>query len=106
MALRGMQVFGCEIFLSYGMTECCGKISMSILPEDVSGLTGKTTLRALCQDIDALLLMQQRSAMNLQRHPRNDDHSLTIAVFSAIATPHPKSELWAHAGTPSTDCMH
>ncbi|GAX72979.1 hypothetical protein CEUSTIGMA_g431.t1, partial [Chlamydomonas eustigma] len=24
---------GCEFFLSYGMTECCGKISMSILPE-------------------------------------------------------------------------
>lgn len=26
--------FGCEFFLSYGMTECCGKISMSILPPD------------------------------------------------------------------------
>ena len=26
--------FGCEFFLSYGMTECCGKISMSILPSD------------------------------------------------------------------------
>jgi acyl-CoA synthetase (AMP-forming)/AMP-acid ligase II len=24
--------FGCEVFLSYGMTETCGKISMSILP--------------------------------------------------------------------------
>ena len=23
---------GCEFFVSYGMTECCGKISMSILP--------------------------------------------------------------------------
>lgn len=24
--------FGCEFFVSYGMTECCGKISMSLLP--------------------------------------------------------------------------
>jgi long-subunit acyl-CoA synthetase (AMP-forming) len=23
---------GCEFFNSYGMTECCGKISMSLLP--------------------------------------------------------------------------
>ncbi len=25
-------LLGCEFFVSYGMTECCGKISMSILP--------------------------------------------------------------------------
>ncbi len=36
---RAIAVFGCEFFLSYGMTECCGKISMSILPEDISGLS-------------------------------------------------------------------
>lgn len=30
-ARRALSVFGCEFFLSYGMTECCGKISMSIL---------------------------------------------------------------------------
>ncbi|CAG9466968.1 unnamed protein product [Pedinophyceae sp. YPF-701] len=30
---RALAVFGCEIFQSYGMTECCGKISMSILPQ-------------------------------------------------------------------------
>lgn len=29
---RAIALFGCEFFLSYGMTECCGKISMSILP--------------------------------------------------------------------------
>ena len=32
---RAISVFGCEFFVSYGMTECCGKISMSILPEDL-----------------------------------------------------------------------
>ncbi len=36
---RAIAVFGCEFFLSYGMTECCGKISMSILPEDISGMS-------------------------------------------------------------------
>lgn len=31
--VRAIALFGCEFFLSYGMTECCGKISMSILPD-------------------------------------------------------------------------
>jgi acyl-coenzyme A synthetase/AMP-(fatty) acid ligase len=29
---RAIAALGCEFFVSYGMTECCGKISMSILP--------------------------------------------------------------------------
>lgn len=33
VVVRAIALFGCEFFLSYGMTECCGKISMSILPE-------------------------------------------------------------------------
>lgn len=37
---RPLQVFGCEFFISYGMTECCGKISMSILPEQLELLSG------------------------------------------------------------------
>ena len=28
---RAIALFGCEFFVSYGMTECCGKISMSLL---------------------------------------------------------------------------
>lgn len=32
VVVRAIALFGCEFFLSYGMTECCGKISMSILP--------------------------------------------------------------------------
>lgn len=32
-------MFGCEFFLSYGMTETCGKICMSILPQDLAGIT-------------------------------------------------------------------
>jgi acyl-CoA synthetase (AMP-forming)/AMP-acid ligase II len=28
---RAIATFGCEFFVSYGMTECCGKISMSML---------------------------------------------------------------------------
>lgn len=30
---RLMEILGCELFMSYGMTECCGKISMSLLSE-------------------------------------------------------------------------
>jgi len=46
--IRAIAVFGCEFFLSYGMTECCGKISMSILPEDLEGLTGRKTCKKGC----------------------------------------------------------
>ena len=35
---RAIAVFGCQFFVSYGMTECCGKISMSLLPDDCSAL--------------------------------------------------------------------
>ena len=35
---RAIAAFGCPFFISYGMTECCGKISMSILPKDCSHL--------------------------------------------------------------------
>ena len=31
---RAIALFGCEFFVSYGMTECCGKISMSILSDE------------------------------------------------------------------------
>jgi acyl-CoA synthetase (AMP-forming)/AMP-acid ligase II len=31
---RAISAFGCEFFVSYGMTECCGKISMSLLPPE------------------------------------------------------------------------
>ena len=35
LARRATSVFGCEFFLSYGMTECCGKISMSMLEPEL-----------------------------------------------------------------------
>ena len=35
---RAISAFRCPFFISYGMTECCGKISMSILPKDCSHL--------------------------------------------------------------------
>ena len=35
---RAIAAFRCPFFISYGMTECCGKISMSILPKDCSHL--------------------------------------------------------------------
>ena len=38
VVVRAIALLGCEFFLSYGMTECCGKISMSILPEQLEGL--------------------------------------------------------------------
>lgn len=56
-----LQVFGCEFFLSYGMTECCGKISMSLLPEDVSGLTGACLDAPAAINKECLLLILYRA---------------------------------------------
>lgn len=41
VVVRAIALFGCEFFISYGMTECCGKISMSILPRDRAGMSGR-----------------------------------------------------------------
>jgi acyl-CoA synthetase (AMP-forming)/AMP-acid ligase II len=38
--------FGCEVFASYGMSECCGKISMSIL--DHTSLHPAEAVRRVC----------------------------------------------------------
>ena len=46
--IRAISVFGCEFFVSYGMTECCGKISMSILPENMNNLDPQEQLDLVC----------------------------------------------------------
>lgn len=48
IVVRAIALFGCQFFLSYGMTECCGKISMSILPEDCSMLSEEEKLDLVC----------------------------------------------------------
>ena len=45
--LRAQRLFGCEFFQSYGMTECCGKISMSML-------TAEQRLQPLGQQMEML----------------------------------------------------
>lgn len=48
IVMRAIALFGCEFFLSYGMTECCGKISMSILPSDKDNMTPEEQLDLVC----------------------------------------------------------
>lgn len=48
IVMRAIALFGCEFFVSYGMTECCGKISMSILPEHKDSLTPEQQLDLVC----------------------------------------------------------
>jgi hypothetical protein len=40
--------FGCEFFISYGMTECCGKISMSMLSPEIRAKPPGAQLAAMC----------------------------------------------------------
>lgn len=53
MVKRAIAIFDCQFFVSYGMTECCGKISMSILPDDCSSLrfVNLHSLSELCNHI-------------------------------------------------------
>ncbi|KAJ8606085.1 hypothetical protein CTAYLR_005181 [Chrysophaeum taylorii] len=46
---NALRRFDCEFFLSYGMTECCGKISMSLLdPATRRRLDAKTLVDLVC----------------------------------------------------------
>ena len=44
---RAIAAFGCPFFISYGMTETCGKISMSLVPRDCSHLRYTETLAGM-----------------------------------------------------------
>jgi acyl-CoA synthetase (AMP-forming)/AMP-acid ligase II len=41
-------LLGCEFFVSYGMTECCGKIAMSLLPPEAASMEPKEQLALMC----------------------------------------------------------
>ncbi|QDZ20182.1 AMP-dependent synthetase/ligase [Chloropicon primus] len=45
---KTISIFGCEFFVSYGMTECCGKISMSLLPKDRRKLSLENQVQLIC----------------------------------------------------------
>jgi acyl-CoA synthetase (AMP-forming)/AMP-acid ligase II len=56
---RAVALLGCEFFVSYGMTECCGKISMSILPEGGAEVLGaQEALELVCTSGRPFRLLQ------------------------------------------------
>ena len=61
---RACAIFGtqCEFFLSYGMTECCGKISMSLLTDEVRELAPARQLDYVCSSGRAFALVEVRVA--------------------------------------------
>ena len=61
---RACAAFGpqCEFFLSYGMTECCGKISMSLLTDEVRALDSARQLDYVCSSGRAFALIEVRVA--------------------------------------------
>jgi acyl-CoA synthetase (AMP-forming)/AMP-acid ligase II len=63
---RACAIFGrqCEFFLSYGMTECCGKISMSLLTDEVRELSRARQLDYVCSSGRAFALIEVRVALN------------------------------------------
>ncbi|KAK9815806.1 hypothetical protein WJX72_009873 [[Myrmecia] bisecta] len=56
---RAIALFGCEFFLSYGMTECCGKITMSLLPEQ-HAMTAAEQFECICSSGRPFCLMDVR----------------------------------------------
>jgi hypothetical protein len=45
---KAFSLLGCEFFISYGMTECCGKLTMSILPAARAALPEAEQLARVC----------------------------------------------------------
>ena len=64
---RAIALFGCEFFVSYGMTECCGKISMSILSDDFR------EARSLEEQLDAICTSGRPFSLMSVRVTRSDD---------------------------------
>ena len=58
--VRAIALFGCEFFVSYGMTETCGKISMSILPSDFATHTAEDLLSMVCTSGRPFILVDVR----------------------------------------------
>ena len=59
---RTLSALGCEMFISYGMTECCGKISMSLLDAEMRREPLETQLQQLCTSGRPFVQMDVRLA--------------------------------------------
>jgi acyl-coenzyme A synthetase/AMP-(fatty) acid ligase len=66
---RVVAALGCEFAVSYGMTECCGKISISLLPADwlphssevgTRSTANDTLMARVCTSGRPFLLMEVR----------------------------------------------
>lgn len=74
--IKAMQTFGCEFFLSYGMTECCGKISMSLLSDEVRSLTDEEQLSYICSSGKPFMMTEVRvvdalTGLDVERNGRD-----------------------------------
>ncbi|KAH8066347.1 ligase [Aureococcus anophagefferens] len=58
--LSALATFDCEFFLSYGMTECCGKISMSLVDEATRDRVGPAKTLDLITTSGRLRLLEVR----------------------------------------------
>ena len=67
---RAIAIFGCEFFISYGMTECCGKISMSILSDSFRHDNDvQTQLKTICTSGRPFALMDVKVLNPKTRFP-------------------------------------
>ena len=73
--------FGCEFFLSYGMTECCGKIAMSLVDAAVRAELGPAgTLDLVCSSGRPFFLLDVRVvAGSTSAAPADEDDAADVA---------------------------
>jgi acyl-CoA synthetase (AMP-forming)/AMP-acid ligase II len=73
--------FGCEFFLSYGMTECCGKIAMSLVDAAVRAELGPAgTLDLVCSSGRPFFLLDVRVvAGSASAAPADEDDAADVA---------------------------
>eukprot|EP01052_Picozoa_sp_SAG31_P013040 SAG31_NODE_775_length_12190_cov_5.764866_3_plen_3681_part_01 len=63
---QALKIFGCEFFLSYGMTECCGKISMSLLTHEVRQLSQSQMLDYIVSSGRPFMLPHQGDGLQFE----------------------------------------
>lgn len=86
---KAVAAFACEFFISYGMTECCGKITMSILPPvsewRQQGLPPQQLMELVCSSGRPFIMMQVNAGeltvpQCAGKHKRPQDSKCLLAV--------------------------
>lgn len=99
--IKALEHFDCEFFLSYGMTESCGKISMSLVDAETRAVLGpKGTLDLICSSGRPFGLLEVRVVQSVRDRtgvPVEGEEADGDAVD--VSSPQEVGEVWIRGPT-------